>query len=36
MISNWFQAYDPKDKVQLKRWTGETAAKAEIEKWMLK
>jgi len=36
MISNWFQAYDVKDEVQLKRWTGETSAKEEIEKWKLK
>ena len=33
MIGDWFKFYDLNDEIQLKRWTGEQAAKNEIEKW---
>lgn len=33
MIGTWFENYDLNDEVKILRWTGEQAAKNEIEKW---
>ncbi|WP_240463074.1 inorganic diphosphatase [Mesonia aquimarina] len=33
VIGIWFQEYDPNDKVIIKNWGGEHAAKKEIKRW---